>query len=77
MYPSAISYQFTEASTLIAAIKLDDHILKQVEENPYLGVTIHKSLKLASHINKISNKANSALEFIQRNLKHVNCDVKD
>ena len=36
--------------------KLDNHILEQVEENPYLGLTIHKSLKWASHINKISNK---------------------
>ena len=52
--------------------KLDNHILEQVEENPYLGVTIHKSLKLASHINKISNKANSVLGFIKRNLKHAN-----
>ena len=24
--------------------KLDNHIHEQVEENPYLGVTIHKSL---------------------------------
>ena len=25
--------------------KLDNHILEQVEENPYLGVTIHQNLK--------------------------------
>ena len=47
--------------------KLDNHILEQVEENPYLGVTIHKGLKLASNINKVSNKANSVLGFIQHN----------
>ena len=57
--------------------KLDNHILEQVEENPYFGVTIHKSLKLASHINKISNKANSVLGFIKRNLKHANRDLKE
>ena len=54
--------------------KLDNHILEQVEENPYLGVTIHKDLKLASRINIILNKANSVLCFIQRNPKHVNRD---
>ena len=57
--------------------KLDNHILEQVEENPYLGLTIHKSLKWASHINKISNKANSVLGFIKRNLKHANRDLKE
>ena len=56
--------------------KLDNHILEQVEENPYLGLTIHKSLKLASHIN-FSNKANSVLGFIKRNLKHANRDLKE
>ena len=57
--------------------KLDNHILEQVEENPYLGLTIHKSLKWASHINKISNKANSVLGFIKCNLKHANRDIKE
>ena len=56
---------------------LDNNTLKQVEENPYLGVTIHKSLKWASHINKISNKANSVLGFIKRNLRHANRDLKE
>ena len=57
--------------------KLDNHILEQVEKNPYLGLTIHKSLKWANHINKISNKANSVLGFIKRNLKHANSDLKE
>ena len=48
--------------------KLDNHIHDQVEENPYLVLTIHKSLYWASHINKISNKANSVLGFIKRML---------
>ena len=30
--------------------KLDNHILEQAEENPYLGDTLHKDLKWASHI---------------------------
>ena len=57
--------------------KLDNHILDKVEEYPYLGLTIHKSLKWASHIIKISNKANSVLGFIKRNLKHANRDLKE
>ena len=36
--------------------KLDNHILKQVEEDPYLGVTIHKNVKWASHIIKFRAK---------------------
>ena len=54
--------------------KLDNHILGHVEENPYLGVTIHKNL---SHINKISNKANYDLGLIQRNLRHANRDLRE
>ena len=57
--------------------KLDNHILGQVEENPYLGATTHQNLKWASHINKILNKANSVLGFIQCNQKHANRDLKE
>ena len=78
MHPSVILCQFTEVSTLIAAIiNLDNHILEQVEENPYLGATIHKNLRWASHINKILNKANSVLGFMQCNVKHANRDIKE
>ena len=57
--------------------KLDNHILEQVDEIPYLGVTVHKNLKWARHINKISKNANSILGFIQRNIKHSNRDLKE
>ena len=57
--------------------KLENHIIEQVEENPYLGVTIHKDLKWPSHINKILNKANFVLGFIQCNIKHANCNLKE
>ena len=50
--------------------ELDKHILQQVPENPYLGITISEDLKWTSHINKISRKANSTLGFLRRNLKH-------
>ena len=50
--------------------QLDDHIQKQVPENPYLGITLSEDLKWGSHINKITKKANSTLGFLRRNLKH-------
>ena len=55
--------------------QLDGHILQQVPENPYLGVTISDDLKWSSHICKITKKANSTLGFLKRNLKHcpLNC----
>ena len=55
--------------------ELDKHILQQVPENPYLGITISEDLKWTSHINKITRKSNSTLGFLRRNLKHCpgNC----
>jgi len=50
--------------------QLDNHILQQVDENPYLGVTFTENLKFSNHINKISGKASSTLGFLRRNLKH-------
>ena len=50
--------------------ELDKHILQQVPENPYFGVTISEDLKWSPHINKITKKANSTLGFLRRNLKH-------
>ena len=48
---------------------LCDHILKQVEENPYLGLTLTENLKWSSHITKITKKATTTLNFLRRNLK--------
>ena len=54
--------------------QLDGHILQQVPENLYLGVTIPDDLKWSSHI-CITRKANSTLGFLIRNLKQcpLNC----
>ena len=49
--------------------ELDSCILKEVDNNPYLGLTLSKDLKWETHINLISKKASSTLGFIQRNLK--------
>ena len=45
--------------------QLDGHILQQVHDNPYLGVTLSDDMKWNSHINKIPKKANSTLGFLK------------
>ena len=55
---------------------LTNQILKQVEENPYLGLTLTENLKWSSHIMKISKKANSTLGFLRRNLKNFPSDCR-
>ncbi|VDI06712.1 Hypothetical predicted protein [Mytilus galloprovincialis] len=50
--------------------KLDNHILQQVQQNPYLGVIISDDLRWSAHIAKTVKKANSTLGFLRRNLRH-------
>ena len=49
---------------------INDQILKQVQDNPFLGLTISDNLKWKTHINNICKKANSTLGFLRRNLRH-------
>ena len=42
----------------------------------YLGVTIHGSLSWKAHINIITNKANSTLGFLRRNLRKCPAETK-
>ena len=49
---------------------INDQILKQVQDNPYLGITFSEDLKWKTHINNTSKKANSTLGFLRRNLRH-------
>jgi len=48
---------------------LDNQVLKQVQENPYLGVTLSDDLKWGPQVRKTTKKANSVLYFLRRNLK--------
>ena len=57
--------------------ELDNHILKEFEENSYRGATIYQNLKWESQVTKIPNKANSVLGFIQDNLRHANHDLRE
>lgn len=56
---------------------LNNQILEQVSENPYLGVIISDNLKWSAHISKICSRANSILGFIKRNLKHSTSSFKE
>ena len=56
---------------------LNNHILEQVNENPYFCLIISDNLKWSAQINKMCNKANSTLGFIRRNLKHCNENSKN
>ena len=50
---------------------MNNHILKEVQDNPYLGLQISNDLKWSIHINNISKKANATLGFLRRNLRNV------
>ena len=41
-----------------------------VRENPYFGILISEDLKWEPHLTKITQKANSILAFLKRNLRH-------
>ena len=56
--------------------ELNSHILKSVENNPYLGVILDKNMKWTTHIDNTTKKASSTLGFIQRNLKKCPQDCK-
>ena len=55
---------------------LNNHILKQVEENPYLGLTLTENLKWSSHITKLTKKANSTIILLRQNLKRCPQDCR-
>ena len=55
--------------------QLNNHILQEVQNNPYLGLEISNDLKWNIHINNVCKKANATLGFLRRNLRNVpeNC----
>ena len=55
--------------------QLNNHILQEVQNNPYLGLEISNDLKWNIHINNVCKKANTTLGFLRRNLSNVpeNC----
>lgn len=55
---------------------INNQILQQVPQNPYLGLTFSEDLKWNVHINNVIKKSNSTLGFLRRNLKHCPKDCK-
>ena len=53
------------------------HTLQAVDHYPYLGVSLSENLNWKPHILNITNKANSTLGFVKRNLHHCPQKVKD
>ena len=53
------------------------HTLQAVDHYPYLGVSLSENLNWKLHIVNITNKANSTLGFVKRNLRHCPQKVKD
>ena len=50
---------------------LNGDILKQVEDNPYLGVHLSEDMKGHKHISNVTKKASQTLGFLRRNLAPV------
>jgi hypothetical protein len=48
--------------------KMHAQMLITVDSAEHFGLTIHENLSLVTHINKITRKANSTLDFIGRNI---------
>jgi hypothetical protein len=55
---------------------LRGHPLQTVDQTKYLGITINRDLKWNKHITNITNKANSTLAFLRRNLRVSNPRLK-
>ena len=65
-YTTPLHYRYT----------LDNHILKQVTDNPYLGVLISDYGKWNNHIGKTTKRASCTLGFLRRNLRRCNSNFK-
>ena len=53
------------------------HTLQAVDHYPYLAVSLSEDLNWKPHILNITNKANSTLRFVKRNLHYCSQKVKD
>ena len=51
--------------------------IEEVEDTPYLGIHLNKSLKWNNHINIITAKANRILGLLRRNMRHTPRAVKE
>ena len=63
-------------SKLTPSYVLHDHIIENVDNTKYLGVTIQSNFKWNGHIENTYKKANKTLGFLRRNLKIGNKKTK-
>ena len=70
--------QFTTTSSKLQhSYNMKGQTLETVQHHPYLGVELSDNMKFNLHINNISKKASSVLEFLKRNLKHCPQKIKE
>ena len=62
---------------LLSEYHMGSHSLLAVDHHPYLGVELSKNLSWATHISKVSNKANRTLGLLRRNLHACSTSVKE
>ena len=55
---------------------LSDQPISCVDQHPYLGVTLTSNMSFSPHIQKITAKATTVLNFIKRNLYNYSKEIK-
>ena len=55
--------------------KFGNAVLEEVDNNPYLGLSISNDLKWTNHIYNICKKVSSSIGFIRRNFDIVQLNV--
>ena len=69
-WSASLSSQSLTQSTIFATnVNVSGHVLEEVKDAKYLGVTVSDDLEWIKHIDVITSKANSKLSFLRRNLK--------
>ena len=66
---SLSSQSLTQSKIFATNVKVSGHVLEEVKDAKYLGVTVSDDLEWIKHIDVITSKANSKLSFLRCNLK--------
>jgi len=61
---------------IITTYNMESKMIKQVSSVNYLGITINEKLQWSEHVFNVTNKANSSLDFLRRNLKGCSPYIK-
>ena len=74
-YKATTCYILRVKKSPIYCHKLGNSILEEVENNPYLGLSISNDLKWTNHIYNICKKVSSTIGLIRRNFDIVQLNV--